>query len=970
MSAPISPYPSAYDTAKADEIWALLCISSDDEDKIADLKAKSAAIFGNSPYLASLAIRFTDEITTYLCSDLESELEKLFTEMAKARPGGETTNDLMAYLRNCKSKLALLTAVADVSNIWPLMQITKALSDFASLALDIGLSHLLHQRMKKGELNWPDGEVEPVTPSLGRNSGYFLLGMGKLGAGELNYSSDIDLIALFDPELVHYSGNKTPAQCYIKITQELMQIIEKRTMHGYVFRTDLRLRPDPGSTPVAISVYAAESYYHSMAANWERSAMIKASVVAGDRQAGEQYLQSLSSWVWRRHMDFAALKDIASIKNQIDRHYQHTDLAVGPDYNVKLGKGGIREIEFYAQINQLLHAGRHPNLRIKGTMEALRLLLKQELVSEENTAALIEAYIFLRTIEHRIQMVNDEQCHSIPSEQEQIKRLALFSGFSSEAELFDAISMHSAKVSKIYAELLPNDQAPGDTLCSEMSIQQQLEENSFPNIEGCLSAIKDWRSGKYRALYTDRAKRLLDQCLPSLIIAFSKTDNPAAALMRFDKFLKQLPAGVQLFSLLQSNPSLFMLLARVMGLAPALAETLAKKPTLWDMVLEPHFFEPIEDHQFIKQDLEIRLSAARDFQDVLDFVRIFVAEQKFRAGIHLLESIASVEEVGSALTRVADVTLELLVPAVEREFSRRHGTFPGGGIAILAMGKYGGKELTHTSDLDIVFLYHIEGECIASDGEKPLSPSQYYSRLGQNIITAITALTSEGRLFEVDTRLRPSGSQGPLVVTLKTFEDYYENSAWTWEHMALTRARLILAPKAMHAPLERAIETVLTKVREEKSLVQAVHDMRTKLFSEFGSANKWAVKHCQGGLVDMEFICQYLMLLHGNRHPNIFTPTLSKAINKLNGIGALSDAEQTGMHAAHEYMQQIQSLLRLSVGSAPASGEDIPEGLKLIMLQTTQKKNFAELENQLAKHQDFIYKLYQSLIETAANQIA
>ena len=971
MSAPISPYPSAYDKEKADEIWALLGISSDNGHNDADLEAKSAAIFGNSPYLASLATRFTPEIASYLRSDLESELEKLISDMETARPDGETTADLMAYLRDCKSKLALLTAIADVSDIWPLQKITNALSDFAALALDIGLSHLLHQRMKKGELAWPDGNEEPVTPKLGRNCGYFLLGMGKLGAGELNYSSDIDLIALFDPELLEYTGNKTPSQCYIKITQELMQIIEKRTMHGYVFRTDLRLRPDPGSTPVAISVYAAESYYHSMAANWERSAMIKASVVAGDRQAGEQYLKSLSGWVWRRHMDFAALKDIASIKNQIDRHYQQADLAVGADYNVKLGKGGIREIEFYAQINQLLHAGRHPNLRIKGTLEALSLLAEQGLISEDNQRNLTKAYVFLRTIEHRIQMVNDEQCHSIPSEEMQIERLALFSGFSSIAELFKAISSHSTKVSAIYAALLPDDQVSNDdTLNSDMAIQRQLEEGNFPNIEGCFSAIKDWRSGKYRALHTDRAKRLLDQCLPPLLDAFSKTDNPAAALMRFDKFIKQLPAGVQLFSLLQSNPSLFKLLARVMGLAPALAETLAKKPTLWDMVLEPHFFEPIEDHKLLTQDLKTRLSAARDFQDILDFVRIFVAEQKFRAGIHLLESIASVEEVGSALTRIADVTLELLVPEVEKEFSRRHGTFPGGGIAVLAMGKYGGKELTHTSDLDIVFLYHIDGDCAGSNGDKSLSPSQYYSRLGQNIITAITALTSEGRLFEVDTRLRPSGSQGPLVVTLKTFEDYYENSAWTWEHMALTRARLILAPDAMRIPLEKAIQNVLTKRRDKTTLVSSVHEMRGKLFSEFGSTNKWAVKHCQGGLVDMEFICQYLMLLNGSDHPDIFSPTLSEAIDKLHTINALKDVDHASIHAAHEYMQQIQSLLRLSIGSAPESSEEIPEGLKHIMLQTTKSSNFSDLEMQLAKHQDFIYKLYQSLIETAATEHA
>ena len=689
--------------------------------------------------------------------------------------------------------------------------------------------------------------------------------MGKLGANELNYSSDIDLIVLYEPTKIKYAGKRSLAQCYIKLTQELVQIIDKRTMYGYVFRTDLRLRPDPSATPVAISVDAAENYYHSIAVNWERSAMIKARVVAGDADAGKSFLEHMSSWVWRRSMDFAALKDIAAIKNQINRHYDQSD-EVGPGYNVKLGYGGIREIEFFTQINQLLHAGRHPELRVTETILALELLAEVGIISQIDLENLQKAYEFFRKLEHRLQMVNDAQTHEMPTAEEDVSLISCFMKRASSEELFLEIKGHSENVTKLFRNLLPENTIENSKRLDGTYLLNFLEKNGFHHPETSANLIDGWRRGRYRAVRTERAKNLLDKCLPALLEAFGKTQDAPAALLRFDKFISKLPAGVQVFSLLEANPSLFKLLARIMGHAPALADILARKPDLWDMLLEPSFFTPLEEETELKEQLNILLKSARDFQDILDLVRRFVAEQKFRTGIHLMEGLADVEETGNSLTRIADVALQQLIPHVTAEFAEKHGEFPDGGIAVLAMGKYGGGELTHTSDLDIVFLYHCEDMKALSNGKKPLSPSQYFSRLGQHIITAITALTPEGRLFEVDTRLRPSGSQGPLVVTLTTFEDYYAKSAWTWEHMALTRARIILAPQKMKPLLSTAVTQVLTSNRDKDALLSAVSDMRNKLFSQFGSESIWAIKHCRGGLVDMEFICQYLMLLEGHQH--------------------------------------------------------------------------------------------------------
>lgn len=967
MSETVSPYPYSYDSEKADEIWATLC-ATEGGLLLGDAnKDVCAVLFGNSPFLAAIAERQPEEAARLISMPASQSFDTLVSKLEAPRPENETTDDFSAFLRRCKSKLSLLVAKADVACEWTLSQVTEALSKFADTAVSLALAHLIHEQMRRGALPWPSGAPEPVTPELCKNTGYFILGMGKLGAYELNYSSDIDLIALYEPNAIAYSGRKTLSHCWIKITQELVKLIDKRTMHGYVFRTDLRLRPDPGATPVAIAVDAAESYYHSMAVNWERSAMIKARVIAGDQLAGQRYLENLSSWVWRRNMDFAALKDIAAIKNQINRHYDQ-ERSVGPEYNVKLGIGGIREIEFFAQVNQLLHAGRHPSLRIRGTLAALRELKHLDLLSEKDCQTLENAYVYLRQLEHRIQMVDDAQCHELPSSAEDYRRISMFMRHDTPKQMTDALVMHTTAVSRLYDGLLPDYSGTDTSGFSEKELPQTLERLKFTDSAGTAALIEGWRRGRHLALRTERAKALLEQCLPKLLQAFGDTENPGAALARFDKFVSQLPTGVQLFSLLHANPSLFTLLARVMGLAPALAETLSKKPELWDMVLEPSFYSPLETEEFLTDDLAIRLGAARDFQDILDFVRKFVAEQKFRIGVHLLESLADVRESGEALTRVADVALKALIPHVSSELARRHGIFEDGGIAVLAMGKYGGGELTHTSDLDIVFLYHADDMSKTSNGDKPLMPSQYFSRLAQNIITAVTALTSEGRLFEVDTRLRPSGSQGPLVVTLKTFQEYYAQSAWTWEHMALTRARIITAPDAMVSKLKESVEKVLIQTRDPSELVQAVHEMRGKLFQQFGSRNKWAIKHCQGGLVDMEFICQYLMLKEGYSHPEIFEPELTSAIAKLSQYGLLTAQNAELLEEAHQLMQKCQSLLRLSIGRSPEKTDEIPSGLKQILLKATSTKTIEELEDRLERYQQAIYKLYQTLIETPATQ--
>jgi glutamate-ammonia-ligase adenylyltransferase len=925
-------------------------------------------LFSYSPYLSSIALRDTEFTAALIFNGVDNALSTIFTKINRSFSADIKITELMEKLRELKGQIALTCALADLTSKWPLHQITETLSNFAATTLHISLTFLLYREVKKGNIALPLPDSNRLEPSICNDCGFFLLGMGKLGANELNYSSDIDLIALYNPEKIDYLGKKTIGHFFVGITQELMQIIERRTMHGYVFRTDLRLRPDPGSTPVAISILAAETYYHTVAANWERSAMIKAMPIAGDIKEGKAYMASLSSWIWRRSMDFAAIQDIAAIKNHLNQHYKQTDKEFA-GFDVKLGRGGIREIEFFAQINQLLYGGRHPALRVRGTLETLHTLVDEGLLSANICQKLSVSYEFLRTLEHRLQMVNDEQTHIIPTDMGAVSNIAGFMGFETSELLKTALKNHTDYVHEVYQNLLPNETNENQRSFSQGQIEQKFNELGYTSAKDMMNITASWRSAKYRALRTNRSQKLLEECIPTLIEAFAATSNPDSALSRFDIFLSKLPAGVQLFALFQANPSLFALMARVMGLAPALAETLAKKPLLWELLLEPNFFEPIENKTLLTDHLKNMIARARDYQDILDMVRQFAEEYKFRIGVQLLESIATADECMKSLALIADVTLELLVPEVEREFETRYGQFNNAGIAILAMGKYGGHELTHTSDLDIVFLYYVDDMKSYSNGGRSLGPSQYYSRLGQNIITSITALTAEGRLFEVDTRLRPSGNQGPLVVTLDTFHDYYSKDAWTWEHMALTRARVIKEPEHFSGELISEIRKILTNKRDQKSLVTAVSDMRQKLNNANKTDNPWALKHIRGGLIDIEFICQYLLLKEGEKHYDIFASNMDTAFENLAAKSLLEPVIGQDLINARHLMQNVQSILRLCMGDKPTDEISFSPGLKEILCRSTKYGHFEDLKENLLNIQAKIYKHFEVLIDIPAKRV-
>jgi [glutamine synthetase] adenylyltransferase / [glutamine synthetase]-adenylyl-L-tyrosine phosphorylase len=927
-----------------------------------------AGLAGNAPYLAQLIQREPAFTLDLFEKGPDAAMAGLFHDITSAAADASGTDELMRVLRLGKGRLALLTAAADVGGAWSLKMVTEWLSMYADMALDYTIAHLLHQAMTKGDLDWPGGEEESPTPSLSTDCGYVIVALGKLGGNELNYSSDIDLIALFDTEKVNYKGRRNIGDFFVRLTQDLVQIISKRTHDGYVFRTDFRLRPDPGATPLAISLNAADVYYQSIGQNWERSAMIKARPVAGDKLVGQDFIERMHPFVWRRNLDFAAIADIHSIKTRTHDHHQHTSMAVNGQ-DIKIGHGGIREIEFLAQIQQLIFGGREPHFRVRATLDALAAINELGRLSDKALHQLTEAYKFLRTLEHRLQMIHDEQTHRIPDSDQDIANLAMFMGFDTAQEFRTTLMNHMKIVKRHFTELSGDHEARGlrERLTGE-TLDSYLKEHDFTGNKSALEIIDRWRSGRYRALRTERSRRLLEVCLGDLIKAFANTSNPDKSLARFDSFLSKLPTGVQLFSMFQANHWLFRLLATIMGTAPQLADQLARKPVLLDTVLSIGFFDDFPSKRQLSEDLEQHLNQASDYQDTLDAARRWLGDKRFEIGVHMMEQLEDISESSRLLTYLADIMIAAMIPAVSRDFEKRYGTFAEGELAVVALGSYGGCELSYTSDLDIIFLYDVADPKAVSSGPKQLGSNQYFARLSQHVITAISAMTAEGRLYELDMRLRPSGRAGPLVVTLGAFEDYQLGEAWAWEHMALSRARIVYGSEDFSNRISKSINEVLAQKRESDDLVVAVDEMRRKIEKEFGTGNIWDIRNIRGGIVDIEFITQFLLLMSGQDHPDIFETSLQNSLSNLATVGALNKKDCWTLKKAYYLQQTLQGTLRLCHGK-DLNEDEFSVELRTLLAKRGEAKTFAALKKNLQKQQSQAFALFNKLIADKASKL-
>lgn len=894
------------------------------------------AVFGNSPFLGRCVLSEPAFFQELLAKDVDSVFSTLLARLHPAELLGSAVGRdetmLMQELRRAKRRAALAIALADISGVWPLEKVTLALSSFAEAALRAAVSHLLYQGHEDGHIALPN----PEAPEQG--SGLIVLGLGKLGAGELNYSSDIDLIVLYERDKVAYTGRKSVQEFFVRVARSLVKLLQDATADGYVFRVDLRLRPDPGSTPLALSTLAAETYYEGMGQNWERAAMIKARLVAGDDIAGKRFLKKLRPFIWRKHLDFAAIEDIHSIKRQIQAVKGHREVAVA-GHNIKLGRGGIREVEFFAQTQQLIWGGRNPDLRCRATLDAIEALVvlgkTKRLVADSLTAA----YKYLRHVEHRLQMIDDQQTQTLPPVGPALDRVALFCDHDSTPEFEFMLRYHLGRVEDYYAELFeeaPSLGGPGSLVFTgtedDPDTVKTLRQMGFPDGSLVSGLIRTWHHGRYRATRSARARELLTELMPRLLETLAATADPDTAFRRFDGFLQALPAGVQLFALLHSNPDLLNLIAEIMGGAPLLAEHLNRSPALLDGVLTAGFYDRFPDGAYLSDDLIKQLSYAADFEESLDVCRRWTKDRQFQIGVGMLRGTQDGDSAGDALSDVADCAITALYPLVAAEYERLHGVLPGRGMAVVALGKLGSREMTVTSDLDLIFVYDIppgveNWDTALSDGPKPLAPIQYYARLAHRLISAITAMTGEGRLFEVDMRLRPSGNSGPIASGLAPLERYQTSEAWTWEHMALTRARVIHGEPSFATEVEAMLKRILTMKRDPVKLATDILEMRQRMLQQFRGDNVWDLKQFRGGQVDIDFIAQFLQLRHAATKPEILRRNPTDALAQARDLHLIEPAAADGLIETARLWRKLQQMLRL-LASGKIDEATLPEPTK------------------------------------------
>jgi glutamate-ammonia-ligase adenylyltransferase len=934
-------------------------------------RAALAALFGNSPYLSELLIRNPAAAAEAMLAGPDAVYPKVIAEVIAGAADERSHDRVMAVLRNGKAKIALLVALADIASLWPLEKVTRALSDFADLSLQMTIRCLLRQFAASGAFGIPAGDAPE------RDAGLTVLAMGKLGGQELNYSSDIDLMVLYERRKLPCADPEGLPQQLVRLVRQMMRVMDERTADGYVFRTDLRLRPDPGATPLAIPIAAAESYYESVGQNWERAAMIRARPAAGDIGIGEAFLEHLRPFIWRKHLDFAAIQDIHSIKRQITAYRGGAAIAVN-GHDIKLGRGGIREIEFFAQTQQLIWGGRYPSLRTRQVIETLGALADLGRIERSTADEMTGAYRYLRRLEHRLQMVNDHQTHALPKTDAQVEHIAAFMGYPNGAAFRQDLLAQLSLVESHYAQLFEEEPSLGGKGAlvftgaeNHPETVQTLEGMGFSDGGSVSTMIRRWHHGRYRATRSVRARELLTELMPRLLQAFAERTNPGAALARFDAFLAALPSGVQLFSLFYSNPILLDLVAEIMGDAPTLADWLSRNPHLLDNVLSSDFYAPLDDAERLRDDLDALLREARDYQDVLDLTRRWANDCKFQVGVQILRGITDGHATGPVLSDVAETVIRALWPQVDAEFAGPggdHGHMPGGELAVMALGKLGGREIMPQSDLDLVFVYDVPEDADLSDGEKPLSSSVYYMRLSQRIVGAIEALTGEGRLYEVDVRLRPSGNKGPSASRLDGYIRYYEDSAWTWEHMALTRARPIAGAPGLMRRLDGILREILTRPRDIDRLLVDVADMRARMAKEFRGTSRWDIKHRRGGLVDAEFIAQYLQLRHAAERPEILSPNAVAALGKLADAGLLDEAVAADLIDALQLWHRIQAVMRITT-SAALDDAASPEGPRNAVVHAAGVKDFAALTARMDETAARVHAHFTELIDAPAGRV-
>ncbi|MGU3492769.1 bifunctional [glutamine synthetase] adenylyltransferase/[glutamine synthetase]-adenylyl-L-tyrosine phosphorylase [Xanthobacteraceae bacterium A53D] len=931
-------------------------------------KARDVAlgVIEGAPFLTDVIRREPMRLVLALETAPLTRVDELVADARAAVRAATDESAVMRALRRMRSEAALVLALADIGGVLPLMQVTRGLTLIADTAVACALDFLLREAAEAGKLRLADME----TP--GKGCGLAVIAMGKHGAGELNYSSDVDLILVYDRDVAPLGEGVDAAPLYVRMAKGLVRLLQERTEDGYVLRVDLRLRPDPGSTQAALSTVAALSYYEREGATWERAAYIKARPMAGDIAVGREYLSELAPFVWRRVLDYQAISDVHAMKREIHAFRGHDVVAV-EGHNVKLGRGGIREVEFFVQTQQLIAGGRDRDLRSPRTLEALGALVEHRWIAPAVRDDLTECYIYLRRVEHRLQMVADAQTHTLPEGREQLEAFARFMGYGDRDSFAAALVERLQRVQGHYAHLF-EDSTTHPCLQGELNFPPDHDDRMTLGTLGRLgfreplkvsAAVRDWLAGQPRALRTEVARDHLARIVPLLLEQLSHGGDPDGALLAMDHFLRDL-SGPHLLAALEHNPDLVRLIATIVTAAPRLGETLARRPSLADALLEPAFFDVLPDEAALEARLNDLLDAAPNDEEQADQTRRFRQEQHVLIGVRIVSGTLPAARAGEAYARVAEVIIRALHARVWARFQEAHGRIAGAETAVLFMGKLGSREMTAGSDLDLILLYDFDRDADpTSDGERPLQGAHYFARFTQRLVSALTALTNAGKLYDVDLRLRPSGRAGPVATRLGSFENYQRTEAWTWEHMALTRARVISASPAFRAQVEGVILQVLANPRDQRRIAGDILDMRRSIAAEKGEDDRWNLKHAAGGQVDVEFLAQYLVLVHAGAHPQMVDTVTARILGIAGGLGLLSPEDAAALSNACKLYQNLTQVLRLAL-DRPFVPSEASQALKALLARAGEMPDFTSLDAHLAETQVRVRAIFERILEAAA----
>ncbi len=904
-SLTINRLPCAFDQSLGDETRALLADLTTEQG---DLIAGTA---GSSPYLKGLI----EQEREWLPQALHQPDHALAEVVEAART--LAPDQLKPGLRLAKRRMAVLTALADIAGAWPLEKVTAALTDFGALAADVAAKAEIAALIRRKKLpGMSEDDVETA-------AGMVILAMGKMGAHELNYSSDIDLIVLFDETRFDPDDFYEARHGMVRATRNFCATLSDKTADGYVFRTDLRLRPDPAVTPVCMAMEAAERYYESLGRTWERAAYIKARACAGDLAAGGRFLYTLKPFVWRRHLDFAAIQDAHDMRLRIRENKGTGGSLSIPGHDMKLGQGGIREIEFFTQTRQLIAGGRDPDLRVRGTVPGLAALAQKDWVPGEVAEKLTDHYRAHREVEHRIQMIHDAQTHKVPQSDDGIERVACLMGLSS-GDLTKDLTRRLTEVHELTEGFFAPGAGPAPTPAPEVTFDQNI--------------LARWAT--YPALRSQRARRIFDRLKPELLSRLAKTAQPDEALLALDGFLAGLPAGVQLFSLFEANPHLIDLLIDIVGTSHALASHLSRNASVFDAVIGGSFFSDWPGLKVLQAEVVEALAQEADYETQLDLARRWCKEWHFRIGVHHLRGLIDGAQAGRQYAELAQAVIAAILPYVTDAFARKHGPAPGRGAAILGMGSLGAGRINSQSDLDMIVIYDPLDQDM-SDGPRPLATRAYYARFTQALITALSAPMSQGRLYEVDMRLRPSGNQGPVATSWASFTHYQQEEAWVWEHLALTRAQVVAGDAGLGQDIETFRTELLSRPREAGKVLREVAEMRTRLAAAKAPAGVWDAKNGPGRMMDIELMAETGALMAGLANRDVMSG-LDGAV----AAGLLDVAQALTLKDSYDLCWSVQCAARLLSGKV-IEADKIGEGGAAFLCRATGYEQVEALQSAL-----------------------